>query len=79
MAIKQLPALPGMKGHSWVVATNSLTPFHRLYGVIYGVWLHPSFMVYALISDRDDLLRTIGGWIKPDDAEPAPAAAQRRF
>jgi hypothetical protein len=74
-ALKPVPTLPGMKPSSWVVATTALTPFHRLYGFVYGFWSHPSFMIYGLISERDDLLRTMEDWLhrRAEQVTPPPA------
>ena len=40
----------------WVVATKRLSLFHRLYGLIYGFWRHPSFTISNSIENYDNLI-----------------------
>jgi len=42
-----------------VIRTHSLTPFHRLYGLLYSFSLHPCLIVSTGISDFDELIRRI--------------------
>ena len=42
-----------------VIRTRSLTPFHRLYGLLYSFSLHPCLIVSTGISDFDELIRRI--------------------
>jgi hypothetical protein len=62
-------------GSNWVIATNALTPFHRLYGFLYAFWSHPSFIVPLGLPGQSDLLETIRSKIpgkRPQhDADPA--------
>jgi hypothetical protein len=50
--------------HSWVVLTTNLTPFHRLYGVIYGFSWLPSFMISPSLRDGEKLARIIEERVK---------------
>jgi len=63
-AIKPLRSRLAANPYAWVIATSALTPFHRLYGIIYGHWLHPSFIVYSSIGNREVLLETIEEWLR---------------
>ena len=47
------------RSHSWVVLTNKLTPFHRLYGIIYGFSWLPSFIISPSLRDGEKLVRMI--------------------
>ena len=42
---------------SWIVLVNGLTPFHRLYGLMYGLSLLPGFVVGLPISNSEELLK----------------------
>jgi len=44
---------------SWVVLTRSLTPFHRLYGLIYGFSLLPGFIISPGFERNDELVRFV--------------------
>ena len=52
------------RSHSWVVLTKKLTPFHRLYGVIYGFSWLPSFIISPSLRDREKLARIIEERVK---------------
>lgn len=52
------------RSHSWVVLTNMLTPFHRLYGVIYGFSRLPSFIISPSLRDGEKLASIIEERIK---------------
>jgi len=39
----------------WVVATQWLSPFHILYGLLYGFWWYPSFIIHSEIENFKDL------------------------
>ncbi len=43
----------------YVVLTNALTPFHRCFGVIYGLSIKPAFIIYSTISEYESLVETI--------------------
>ncbi len=43
----------------YVVLTDVLTPFHRFFGVIYGLSIKPAFIVYWTISEYESLVETI--------------------
>lgn len=45
--------------YEWVVITQALTPFHRLYGVLNGKTANPSFIIYAAINKREELLKVL--------------------
>jgi len=47
-----------------VVLTNALTPFHRCFGVIYGLSLKPAFIIYSTISEYESLVETIKSHIQ---------------
>ncbi len=42
-----------------IVFANSLTPFHRLYGILYGFSCKPGFIIHAGLRDRDEIIRLI--------------------
>lgn len=42
-----------------VVTTNALTPFHRLYGLIYGFSPRPSFIITPITDSQGDLIKLI--------------------
>jgi hypothetical protein len=42
-----------------IVVTETLTPFHIVYGIIYAEKLKPAFLISASITRYDDLIRTI--------------------
>jgi hypothetical protein len=44
---------------TWVVRTQALTPFHRLYGLLYGFTAHPSFIITHGIANCDKLIQMI--------------------
>jgi hypothetical protein len=44
---------------TWVVLTRTLTPFHRLYGLLYAFTFHPSFILRYEIENRGDLIEKI--------------------
>ena len=50
---------------SWVVLTNTLTPFHRLYGLIYGLSSLPGFIITPAISNKEELVLLIIEHTKP--------------
>ncbi|MFT3891971.1 MAG: hypothetical protein QM730_10085 [Anaerolineales bacterium] len=43
----------------YVVLTDALTPFHRLFGLLYGLSVKPAFIIFPSISEYDLLIRTI--------------------
>ena len=43
----------------YVVLTDALTPFHRLFGLIYGLSVKPAFIIYPTISEHRCLVETI--------------------
>jgi hypothetical protein len=45
--------------HVLVVMTDALTPFHRLIGLLYGLSLNPSIIIYPSISEYELLVETI--------------------
>jgi len=45
--------------HIWVVLTDALTPFHRLFGLLYGLSVKPAFIIYPTISEYQSLVETI--------------------
>jgi hypothetical protein len=55
---KPLFNLPFVK-NEWVIRTSSLTPFHRLFGLIYSFSFSPSILVSRQISDFDELEKRI--------------------
>jgi len=42
-----------------IVLTNALTPFHRLFGLVYGPSVKPSFIIFPTISEYQSLVETI--------------------
>ena len=42
-----------------VVLTDALTPFHRLYGLSFGLSVKPAFIIYPTISEYQSLVETI--------------------
>ncbi len=55
----------GAGSQSWVVLTRTLPPFHRLYGLLYGLSWLPSFVIAPLITDSEDLVQRIREHIQP--------------
>ena len=51
--------LPWWKAKLWVVATRSLTPFHRFYGVLYVFWGYPSFVFSSGLKGGEQLVYQI--------------------
>lgn len=47
------------KGGFILLFKEGLTPFHRIYGWIFGRSFHPGIVVLSSISDRDELERLI--------------------
>ena len=45
--------------HICVVLTDALTPFHRLFGLLYGLSVKPAFIINVTISDYQSLVETI--------------------
>jgi len=45
--------------HICVVLTGGLTPFHRFFGLLYGLSLKPAFIIYPSISEYELLVETI--------------------
>ncbi len=43
----------------YVVLTDALTPFHRFFGLIYGLSMKPAFIIYPTISEYQSLVETI--------------------
>ena len=43
----------------YVVLAGGLTPFHRLFGLTYGLSLKPAFIIYPTISEYQSLVETI--------------------
>ena len=43
----------------WVVSTRALTPFHRLYGLLYAFNFYPSFTFHFAIENCEDLINKI--------------------
>ncbi|SRR5258706_3714216 len=54
---------PG-KNHILIVLVNGLTPFHRLFGVLYGWSLKPGFIIYPTIRNYEELKSNIENHIK---------------
>jgi|SRR5687768_9043413 len=48
--------LPMLKKASIVVMKNGLTPFHRLYGLMYGKTIQPSLLIWSYISNYEELV-----------------------
>jgi hypothetical protein len=44
---------------SWVVRTRKLTPFHRLYGLLYSFTFLPSFFIFSTIENYEELTKII--------------------
>jgi hypothetical protein len=55
------PSIFGWPGRPsvWVVRTRALTPFHRLYGLLYALKPEPSFIVSHHLAQHKDLLNRI--------------------
>jgi hypothetical protein len=49
---------------SMIVLTNALTPFHRIFGLLYGFTLLPSFVIHPTINDFDLLIAKINSHVK---------------
>jgi len=49
---------------AWLISANGLTPFHRLYGIQYGMCLDPSFLIWSNLLDKEGLLQEIQNQIK---------------
>ncbi len=47
------------KNRPLIVLVNGLTPFHRIFGVLYGLSIKPGFVIYPSISDFQILKETI--------------------
>lgn len=47
------------RAKTYVVLTNTLTPFHRFYGLLYGLSVKPAFIIYPTISEYQSLVETI--------------------
>ena len=43
----------------YVVLTDALTPFHRFFGLTYGLSVKPAFIIYPTISEYQSLVETI--------------------
>ena len=43
----------------YVVLTEALTPFHRLFGLLYRLSVKPAFIIYPTISEYQSLVETI--------------------
>jgi hypothetical protein len=43
----------------YVVLTDALTPFHRLFGLLYGLSVKPAFIIFPSISEYELLIKTI--------------------
>ena len=43
----------------YLVLTDDLTPFHRLYGLAYGLSVKPAFIIHPTISGYQSLVETI--------------------
>jgi len=56
----------GFLGHSrsWVVLTKKLTPFHRLYGIVYGFSWLPGFIISPSLHDGEKLAGMIEERVK---------------
>jgi hypothetical protein len=61
------------RSHSWVVLTNKLSPFHRLYGAIYGFSWLPSFMISPSLHDGEKLAKIIEERVKGDSQKSKSA------
>lgn len=57
LQIKPLLGLRLKKQGIYVVIVEGLTPFHRLYGLIYGFSLKPAFVLWSTVNDFE-VLRT---------------------
>jgi len=44
---------------SWIILTNTLTPVHRLYGLIYGLSSRPGFVIAPTITNKEELIQLI--------------------
>jgi hypothetical protein len=49
----------GARRTTWVVRTRGLTPFHRLYGLLYALRPEPSFIVPPVLNHQPDLLNRL--------------------
>ena len=47
------------KNRPLIVLVNGLTPFHRIFGVLYGLSIKPGFVIFPSISDFRELKETI--------------------
>jgi hypothetical protein len=44
----------------WVVGAREISRFHILYGLMYGLWRHPSFIITNSVAEFDQLISRIG-------------------
>ena len=44
---------------TWVIKTRALTPFHRLYGLAYGLTVSPCFLIHSSLEDYQEVIRLI--------------------
>jgi len=42
-----------------VITAHKITPFHRVYGWLYGRWFQPSFLIGDTLENRDELIEEI--------------------
>ncbi len=68
--VKPMFYLVPLRSGSWVVRTRALTPFHRLYGLLYGFTLSPSFVYLKGMSNADELSRRIRAAVKANNKRP---------
>ena len=47
-----------------IILVNGLTPFHRIFGVLYGLSIKPGFVIFPSISDFQGLKENIQSHIK---------------
>jgi hypothetical protein len=64
LQIKPLFGIQNKKHGLYVVIVEGLTPFHRLYGLIYGFSLKPAFILWPTINDFEVLKNDIEIHIK---------------
>jgi len=47
------------KNRPLIILVNGLTPFHRIFGVLYGLSIKPGFVIFPSISDFEILINEI--------------------
>jgi hypothetical protein len=61
--LKPIFRLPFQK-NLWVIRLHALTPFHRLYGLIYGFTWHPCLPFHVSIRESEELMKRVKGKFK---------------